>query len=336
MTYSTTDLLEATKRLDPFMPFLVNLLCPNIVTFGTQEIAFDAFEEDMKLAPFSSPYAPGQVGQQPSGELRKFKAPYLKPKDVVDPGRVLVRRPGEGLDGPMSPAQRADAIRVDLLDMHRQKIRRREEWMVAQLLLTGKVIISGPRYPTSVLDFRRDSNHTIDISGGAAAWDQSMAKPVEDLEDWFAMLEAPATHVIFGRTAFRRALENQAFKDLVDSRRGSDSVFEMAPAHMDASYRGRFGGAGPEIWSYTGYWKDASGTKQLFIPDDHVVIVSSGGVRGVRAYGAILDANANYVEMDMYPKNFTTDDPGQEFVMTQSAPMPLLPRIDATLSAKVL
>lgn len=336
MTYSTTELLDATRELDPFMPFLVNLMCPGVALFGTQEIAFDAWSDDMKLAPFVSPYVPGQVSQQPGGEVRKFQAPYLKPKDVVDPTRVLVRRPGEMIGGNLTPAQRADAIRLDILDQHRQKIRRREEWMAAQFLLTGKITVSGPRYPTAILDFRRDANHTIDISGGTAAWNQGTAKPVEDLEDWFAMLESPATHVIFGRSAFRRALENPAFKDLVDSRRGSDTELEMAPAHMDASYRGRFGGAGPEIWTYTGYYKDASGNKVLFIPDDHVVVVSAAGARGLRAYGAILDATANYQEAEIYPKNFVTDDPGQEFIMSQSAPLTVFRRPDATLAAKVL
>ncbi|SFM71442.1 major capsid protein [Marinobacter pelagius] len=335
MTYSTVELLDGVRRLDPFMPFLLNLVCPGSVTFGTQEIAFDAWEADMKLAPFVSPYVPGQISQQPGGEVRKFKAPYLKPKDVVDPARVLVRRPGESFSAPLSPVQRADAIRMDIMDTHRQKIRRREEWMIAQILRTGQVTVSGPKYPTSLLDFRRDANLTIDISGGAAAWDQTTAKPVEDLEDWFAMLESPATHVIFGRGAFRRALESAAFKELVDSRRGSDTQLEMAPAETDAFYRGRLGGSGPELWTYSGWYHDANGTKQFFVPDNEIIIVSAAGSRGVRAYGAILDANAQYQEAELWPKNFTTDDPGQEYIMTQSGPLPVVRRIDATMGVTV-
>lgn len=336
MSYSTTELLDGVRRLDPFMPFLLNLVCPDFVTFDTAEISFDALDEDMKLAPFVSPYVPGQVSQQPGQELRKFRAPYLKPKDVVDPARVLVRRGGEGIGGTLSAAQRADAIRMDIMDTHRQKIRRREEWMIAQILRTGQVTVSGPKYPTSLVDFRRDANLTIDISGGAGAWDQSTAKPVEDLEDWFGLAEAPITHVVFGKSAFRNALNNEKFEKLADSRRGSDTEFEMAPAAMDAFYRGRFGGSGPELWTYTGWYKDAAGNRHYFVPEDEVLLISAAGARGVRAYGAILDANANYQEAQLWPKNFTTDDPGQEFIMTQSAPLPIVRRIDATAAAKVL
>lgn len=336
MTYSTTELLDGTRRLDPFFPFLLNLLCPGFVTFGTKEIAFDAWDDDFKLAPFVSPYVPGQVSQQPGGELRKFIPPYLKPKDVVDPGRVLERRPGEGFNGPLSPEQRADAIRMDIMATHRKKIRRREEWMLAEVLRTGQVVCSGPKYKESLLDFRRDPNLTIDISAGAGAWDQTTAKPAEDIEDWFGLLEAPATHVLFGPGTFRGATRNEEFKELASTRRGSETTFEMAPAETDAFYRGRFGETGPELWEYKGWYKDAQGNKQYFIPYGHVVIVSAAGARGVRAYGAILDANAQYQEAEMWPKNFTTDDPGHEYIMTQSGPLPILRRIDATLCAKVL
>jgi len=336
MAYSTIELLDGSRRLDPFMPFLLNLLCPGFVTFGTKEIAFDVWDDDFKLAPLVSPYVPGQVSQQSGGELRRFVPPYLKPKDVVDPSRVLERRPGEGFSAPLSPAQRADAIRMDLMDTHRKKIRRREEWMLAQILLTGQVVLSGPKYPESLIDFRRDPNLTIDISGGAAAWGETTAKPGEDFEDWFGMLEAPATHILFGPGAFRAALKSEEFKDLASTRRGSETTFEMAPAAIDASYRGRFGETGPELWEYKGWYKDAEGVKQYFIPYGHVVIISAAGAQGIRSYGAILDANAQYQEAEMWPKNFTTDDPGIEYILTQSGPLPLLRRIDATMCIKVI
>jgi hypothetical protein len=38
----------------------------------------------------------------------------------------------------------------------------------------------------------------------------------------------------------------------------------------------------------------------------------------------------------MWPKNFTTDDPGIEYILTQSGPLPLLRRIDATMCIKVI
>lgn len=333
MAYETTTLLNAVSELDRFSPFLLNLLFQEVVTFGTEEIAFDKIELDETLAPFVSPYVAGKPNREKGGALRSFVPPTIKPKDVVKPDRALKRQPGEGMNGELTPAQRMNAVRMDILDNHRRQILRRMEWMAAQFLRTGKIVVEGEDYPKAEVDFGRDANHTIALTGGAV-WGSGTDSPVDDLEDWFQMMAAPCTHVLFGRSAFRKALMNEEFKDLVESRRGSDTEFEIAPSTNLASYRGRFGGAGPELWSYTGYWRDADGNKQLFIPDDGVACVSTGA-GGVRAYGAILDNKAGYRPLELFPKNWESEDPPVEYLMTQSRGMPVPRLADATLFATV-
>ena len=44
MAYETTTLLSAMGELDRFSPFLLDLLFQEVVTFGTEEIAFDKIE----------------------------------------------------------------------------------------------------------------------------------------------------------------------------------------------------------------------------------------------------------------------------------------------------
>ena len=331
--YDTHTLAGVIGQLEPFNPFLLNLLTTGVVTFESEYIDFDVVDEDMQLAPFVSPMVAGKVMKEQGATLKKFKPAYVKPKDQVSPSRVLKRRPGEQLGGTLTGQARRDAIVTDILDTHRQKIRRREEWMVAQELLSGSVTVSGEDYPTALVDFQRDGDKTVVLAGGAK-WDQGTALPIEDLEDWFARLEAPATHVIMGAGAFRKMIGFQEVKDLIDTRRGSDTLLEMGPANALAFFRGRFGGAGPEIWTYTGWYKDAAGAKQLFIPDNAVVVVSTA-TNLVRTYGAIMDGRAGYQAMEMFPKNWVQEDPSHEFVMTQSAPLPIPARVNATLAATV-
>lgn len=333
MPYTTTTLLAAVSQLDPFEPFLLNLMFPEVVTFDSEEIAFDKIAVEQGLAPFVSPYIAGKPRREKGGSVRSFVAPSLKPKDVVKPDRALKRRPGEGMGGTLSAEQRMNAIRMDILDEHRKLIMRRMEWMAAQFLRTGKIIVEGDEYPRAEVDFGRHADHTATLTSGAR-WSETTAKPVEDLEDWMQMLEAPASHVIFGRGAFRYALQNDDFRALVETRRGSETQLEMAPAANLAAFRGRFGGAGPELWSYTGYWKDSAGAKQLFIPDNGVAVISTG-VSGVRAYGGILDAKAGYRGMELFPKNWESEDPAVEYLMTQSRPLTVPRMPDATLYATV-
>lgn len=333
MSYETTTLLSAMGQLDRFSPFLLNLLFNQVVLFDTEEIAFDELELDETLAPFVSPYVAGKPRREKGGAMRKFVPPTMKPLDIVKPGRALKRRPGETMGGELTAEQRMNAIRVELLDDHRKTILRRMEWMAAQFLRTGKIICEGEDYPKSEVDFGRNPNNTITLAG-AAEWGSGTEDVIGDFEDWFALMAAPCTHVIFGRGAFRKALQDTKFKDLVEIERGSDTEFEIAPAVNLASYRGRFGGAGPELWSYTGYFKDAEGTKELFIPDNGVALLSVGAP-GVRAYGAILDGKAGYRPLEYFPKNWTPENPPVEQMMTQSRGMPVPGLADSTVFATV-
>lgn len=334
MAYETETLLGVYKELDPFNPFLLNLLCQQVVLFDDESIAFDKLSSDKKLAPFVSPMVAGKALRAAGGNKYSFTPAYVKPKNFLDPKRVVKRMPGEGIGGQLSASERRQAIMIDTMDEQRKKIKRREEWMVAQIIQTGKVIVQGEDYPTSEVDFQRDANLTIDISGGAAAWDQTTAKPNEDLEDWFALMMAPATHLAFGRGAYRKFIQNDRIKELLDTRRGSDTELEMAPSTQLASFKGRLGGSGPECWTYAGYYMDENGTKQLFIPDNGVAIISTGA-EGLRAYGAILDGEADYVATEYWPKNWVEKDPGVEQVMTQSAPLPCFMEINGLAFATV-
>ena len=166
--YDTETLLEVVRGLAPFETFLLNLFFPRLVTFDTSAISFDAVDEDMRLAPFVSPLVAGKVMKTQGGTLKSFKPAYLKPKDVVDPERVLMRRPGESIGGSLSAAARRNAIIADILDSHRQKILRRLEYMAAQVLLKGKVIVEGEDYPTVEVDYGRAPGNTVALLGGAA------------------------------------------------------------------------------------------------------------------------------------------------------------------------
>jgi len=334
MAYETETLLGVYQELDPFNPFLLDLLCQQVVLFEDESISFDKLSSDKKLAPFVSPMVAGKALRASGGNKHAFTPAYVKPKNFLDPKRVVKRLPGEGIGGQLTAGQRRQAIMIDIMDEQRKKIKRREEWMVAQIIQTGKVIVQGEDYPTSEVDFQRDPNLTIDISGGAAAWDQTTAKPDEDLEDWFALMMAPATHLVFGRGAYRKFVQNPRIKELLDTRRGSDTELEMAPSTQLASFKGRLGGSGPECWTYAGYYNDANGDKQLFIPDNGVAIISTGS-EGLRAYGAILDGEADYVATEYWPKNWVEKDPGVEQVMTQSAPLPCFLEINGLAFATV-
>ena len=329
-TYDTDTLLTVVAGLAPFEAFLIKLFFPNLVTFDTSSISFDLVAEDMRLAPFVSPLVAGKVIKDKGGNLKSFKPAYLKPKSVVDPERVMMRRPGEALGGRLSAAARRNAIIADILQEHRKKIVRRLEFMAAQVLLTGKVVVTGEDYPTVEVDFGRAAGNTAALIGGAR-WGEATAQPLDDIEAWAAIAEAPITTLVMDRLAYRNFVKNDEVKKLLDGRRNSRSEMEVGPdAGRLYSYKGTLG-SDIEVWVYSGYYRDEDGNKIHFLPDN-TVIAGSAALDGVQAF---LDPEAGYQAMEMFPKNWISDDPAAEFVMCQSAPLMIPRRVNAVVTATV-
>lgn len=335
MSYDTATLLRVVAGLPRFDPLFLNRFFPGVALFDTDTINFDklGIDQATKLAPFVSPLVAGQVRTDQGGELRSFRPAYLKPKHVVDPQRMLVRRPGEALNGSMTPAQRRDAIVVDNLRLQRDQIMRRLEWMAAQALRTGKLIVSGEDYPTSEVDFRRTSTLTKTISVAGEKWSATTAKIVDNIEDWDTELEAPSTDIIMNRVAWKYFRKATEVKDLLDTRRGSASAMEIAPGNGEVvQYKGMLGAKA--IWVYTGTYTDDAGVTKEYLESGEIIL-ASGALEGVRAFGAILDPVAGYQALEMFPKSWISEDPAAEFVMTQSAPLPIPKRPNASMCVKV-
>lgn len=332
-TYDTDTLLEVVAGLAPFEAFLLNLFFPNLVTFDTSSISFDVLAEDMSLAPFVSPLVAGKVIKAKGGTLKSFKPAYLKPKDVVDPERVLVRRPGEAIGGKLSAEARRNAIIADILQEHRKKIVRRFEHMAAQVLLNGKVIVTGEDYPTVEVDYGRAAGNTIALTGGAR-WGEDTAQPLDDIESWAAVAEGPISTLVMDRLAYRNFVKNEEVKKTLDGRRNSRSALETGPDNGRLySYKGTLG-SDIEVWVYSGYYRDEAGSKVNYLPDN-TVIAGSAALDGVRAFGAILDPEAGYQAMETFPKNWISKDPAAEFIMTQSAPLMIPRRVNSVVAATV-
>lgn len=332
-TYDTQTLIGVVQSLDRYEPFLLSMFFPNVITFDTSFISYDLISDDSRLAPFVSPMVAGKAMKAKGGTQKKFTPAYLKPKETVDPERVMTRRAGEVIGGTLSPAQRRNAIIADILDGQRRKIMQRLEHMAAQVLLNGSITVAGDDYPAVVVDYQRAGGNTIALTSGAR-WGEATAKPLDDIEAWGAQAIAPITTLVMDRKAYRNFALNTDVQKLLDGRRNSRSELEVGPDNGNLfSYKGALG-SDIEIWVYSGYYRDESGNKVNYLPDN-TVIAGSAAIDGVRAFGAILDPAAGYQALEMFPKNWVSEDPAVEFIMTQSAPLIIPRRPDASMAITV-
>jgi len=321
MSFDTSTLLGVRQNQDYFVPFLVQLFFPNVVNSTSEYVDFDELEIDETLAPLVSPYVAGNVSAELGKVLRRIKPAYVKPKDIIRPDHVIKRRAGEQLGGVLSPGQRYDATVVDLLNKQERQISRREEWMAAEALINAQITLEGENYPAVVVDYGRNAANTITLVGTDVWSDTVNATPLDDLEDWNAISDAPITDYVMNSVTWKKFKKHQEVKDMLDKTKGlSDrSQLELGPDNEKwASFKGYIGTYA--IWVYDGWYKNAAGVKVKFVPDN-LVIGGSNAIDGVLAYGAILDKKAGFQSLSRFPKMWEKEDPAVEYVMTQSAPM---------------
>jgi hypothetical protein len=350
MSINTTRvLLGVLESLKPPVTFFLDKFFPNEVQSDVEEILFDVVDEDNRLAPFVSPLVRGKVMENQGHKTRVFKPAYLKPKNTVRPTDAIQRVAGEKLNGEMSMGERRKVHIRRHLQRQWNAIVRRWEVMCVEALRLGKVTVSGEGYKTQVIDFGRDPAHRIVLSG-ADLWTASTATPDDDLEEWAILAReadesdaALVEDVVLGTaamTALRKWLRNEKPELLAillnSQHRGQTTDLQMGPQSVrKVAYQGMLGSF--RLWTYADTYKDENGNKVQVFPSNEVLLVAAE-VRGTRCFGAIMDHAAGergLAAMPIFPKMWVQDEPSIEFIMTQSAPLMVPLRPNATVSAVV-
>ncbi len=345
--YDLVTLLDVLYVFKTPTPFWLNFF-PAQINFVTEKIAFDRVNADYRrLAPFVAPNVQGRIMTTEGYDTVEFKPAYVKPKHVIDPDIILVRRPGEALStGTLNPAQRRDAVIADILYRHAQMHIMTREWMAARAIIDGKVTIQGDDYPAVTVDFRRDASLTV-ILTGAAQWNNAAtANPLGDIaairNQVRVLTGSVVRDIVFGRDAWSNLIARQDIKDLMNNfYRGSETTLSKVIDNFEdnseflGELKGSEGNGTLRFWLYSGKFRDHAGVLQDIL-DPGMIVGISPDVQGIRCFGAIKDRGAQYQALDMFPKMWEEEDPSVEFLMTQSAPLMVPKQPNATFSIQVL
>lgn len=303
------------------------------------------------LAPFVLPNEQGKPIFKMQGEkIRAVKPPYIKPKDAVRPVDVITKRASDLLrDTDSSYQARFDRRVVDIQQFHVRAIRMREAWMAARAFIDARVPIryerdQGTPSPDVMLDFQRDPGHTITLSGNY--WSSPTYDILGDIERWGDLMYAKAnggfpTRVYVGREVAKVFRTNEGIlKQLDTTYRGGEDVSiargimqRETPIHRLGSI-----GQGIEVVMYSDQVQNDDGTMVDLLGPKDVLLVAPGAT-GIRAYGAIHDADAfdgGNIVAEIFPKMWRQPDPSVTFLMHQSAPLPIPMYPNRTLKATVL
>ncbi|MCK7615187.1 major capsid protein [Roseibium sediminicola] len=326
--YSTTALLATLQTFDRPTAWLRDTFFPTEINFVQEEIAFDKVAKRRKIAPFVSPHVPGKARKARGRSVESFAPPYVKPKNELSPGDNFVRLAGEEINGDLSPEERFDRNVMQMLADQDNEVTRREEWMCAQILTTGAVVCEGEDFPAQTVDFGRDASLTAQLAGGDR-WGEAGVSPKANLRTWATEISVLAggnpTDVVLGAEAAELFTSDAEVREILDNRRQAGGRLEMGPIatgaeDMVAAYLGSFGQF--DFWQYTQKFEDEAGVLQDFFPSYGCLTIARPVFSGHMCYGAIKD-NRALRAMSRFPKTWAQEDPSVDFLMTQSAPLPV-------------
>jgi hypothetical protein len=355
--WTSADLYDVLRddRMDPVPSYFLDTFFRETFFSDDKDILWSELPAaDRKMAPFVLPTEQGKPIYSAKAEtLKALTPPYIKPKDAVRAVDSRQIRPSEILSGQRpSTAERFDARVIEVMNYHNRAIRMNIAYMAAKAFVDAKLTIKyerdqGAAHPEVQIDFGRDPDHTIVLN--TTYWDDPDYDIIGDLSDWSNMMYrakygARPTRAILGANVVPFVQKNKGILDLLSTQRrgGEGTIVQQGMLNVDEpmSFIGTLGGIGQalELWTYRDQVENNDGSLVELFPLDDVMLVAPG-YRGLVAYGAIYDAQAfakGRGAVDVFPKMWMTEDPGDVFIMNQSSPLPIPLTPNRSLKATVL
>lgn len=338
--FDTRTLLGVYEQVEAPSNYWLDLCFPTSLNFTDEYIDFEKITNKRRLAPFVAPTAQGRPIYSEGSTVTRLRPAYVKPKDVINPHRMMKRRPGQLLSTDnQTPQARYNAVIADVLRVHRDAIERRNEWLAARAIIDGRVTIVDQDYPERVVDFKRDANLTVTL--GVGTYWTTTSDIIGDLEIWRdrvrrAKFGGPTNRLTVGADVWAVMRKNEGLMKQLDRQvRGTNADFTTGlRAGEMVEYVGNLGG-GLDVYVYSDYYENEDGTTTPFMSSKDVVLTGPN-VNGVRCFAAILDARAGLQALTVFSKMWEQEDPSATILMTQSAPLMVPVNPNNTFKARVL
>jgi len=311
-----------------------------------------------KLSPLVKPMGRGHGVFTDKVQGYRFKPANTVVEDSVDPLRPLTFQPGIDtsmlMPTPMDPMTRLGLIKVEMMNEMLISVQRRWEWLAAKAIIDGKVTLSY-RDGTSVLvDFQRASGHTVTLTAGSR-WGDSGVSIVDSIQSIFDTMSnaqfggLPVRLYMGGTVAgvVRKDAEILSHMDrFVDGgtmrvdrgvvggsgTRGNGKVYKFGEFLV-----GGASGQRVELWVNNETYDADDGTSTRYLASNEVVFCSTPeAIKGYQCFGMIVDKDAQYQALPIFPKNFETGERVKvENLSAESAPLmvPINPNATFKLTA---
>ena len=346
--YEPRTMMGVIRKMPPVHTFFRSTFFSNEKTFTTETVDMDYKKGARRLAPFVSRTIGGKAVPNTGYETRTYKPTMIAPDKITTIDDLLVRQPGEQLYSGRTPAQRAVIkMREDFTDL-REMIVRREEWMCAQAMLTGKIVVVGEGVK-DVIDFR--FSNLLDISADKKKnWKNGTEhNKYADLKAWHERVQKDGftncNVCIMASDVATEFLMDETIQKLLDTKNYALAVIKPTQKENNVTFLGTIHELGLDLYQYNEWyvddWTDPENPKELPMVPDGTLMMASTNARFSMYYGAIHMLNQKTekwetVEGKYVPDTFIEKRPDRRFLSLQSAPVPVPHEVDSWITVKVM
>lgn len=294
--YSTRAQLAAIDLMPREYSVLYDFFGHDAGTVEDDKAIYDYRKGSRKMAPTVHPGTGGVLMERDGYETREIGFCCIAPERIIEDQNLKGRMFGERVLGAMTPQERERKILARDLTEMRKAIQRRREWMVRQVLLTGKLSIftytneGRGVNPTMIADYGFTNFYTPDTP-----WDQAGAKIDDDMKEIFDLVYdglGQVDKIVMASDVASAVIHNDEFMKQYD-RRNEEA------GKINTKYRGsglRFIGTnadGVQLFSLSGTFVDDDGLVKKVLPDgtllagsDDLLNIFHGPVTQVEETGA--------------------------------------------------
>lgn len=339
--FDTLTMLEAVEQMATPRRFLMNTFfnAGSPETFATETVTIDITKGQRKMAPFVHPTLPGSVSQRTGISTSTYQPPYIQPKRVTRAEQILKRGAGESPFSTRTALERAgERLGRDLVDLDNE-ITRREEWMCAQALTTGRIRVVGDGVDDTI-DFLMEDTHKVALATGR--WNTSDSDPIANMRQWRRLIAKDsgrsANVAVLSAEAQDAFQSNDAVLKQLNTRRVDMGLIKPEELPDGVTYIGYLNDPGVDLYAYDEWYLDDEDGEKPMVPAGGLILGSTA-TRNAMLYSAIQDMEAiesGLVEAARFPKSWVTKEPSARWLKLQSAPLAGLLEPNAFLFAKVV
>lgn len=336
---------EVVTRIPKTNTFIRDTFFKNIETFPTERIDIDFKKGNRRLAPFVHPKIGGKTVPNLGYQTASYKPPLMAPNTITTAEELMNRLEGENPYSGKTPAERAvERLAKDMGELE-DMISRREEWMAAQAIFTGKIPVIGDGIDEEI-DFGFDN--LVEITEATKKWTHADSDPTSDIREWRETVQKTG-HVncdvmIMASDVVGNFLKNKNVKEILDVKAYDLAVIKPKELPNGATYIGTINEFGLDIYSYNEFylddWTDAEKPEQKPMVPKNTVALLSSEANYSRCYGAvtIIDEETKSfetIEAEMVPETWVERNPARRFLQLNSRFIPVPTEVDSWLVAKV-